>query len=231
MTGTIYLIPTVLGENSTYSIPAYVLDILNQLNEFIVENPKTTRRQLRSLGYTKHFDEVNMQVLNKKSMELMPVDYLTPLQQGKDMGIISEAGCPGVADPGANIVKLAHELKIKVVPLVGPSSILLALMASGLNGQSFTFNGYLPIKQPERNTTIKNLESKAVQGTTQIFMETPYRNNNLLKDVIHTCHDQTLLCVATNLTLENESIQTKTIVGWKKQIPDINRQPSIFLLG
>ncbi len=231
MKGSLYLIPTILGEYSDYKQPENNQVVVQRLAYFFVERAKTARRHLRKMGFEKNFDQVEMLELNNKTKQEEIISFLQKAIEGNDIGVISEAGCPGVADPGALVVKLAHEMEIQVKPLVGPSSILLALMASGLNGQNFAFTGYLPIKQPERNKTIKKLEQRALQGQTQIFMETPYRNNKLLEDLLAVCSPNIYLCIATDISLPTETIKTQLVSKWKKDIPQLNKRPSIFLVG
>ena len=229
--GKIYLIPSFLGENNPDIIPAQVKNIVENLNEFIVEDLRSARRYLRAIGYTKNFDtEVTLHELNKHSTQQNLVLLFNNVLRGTNCGVISEAGNPCIADPGNEIVAYAHKKNVEVIPLVGPSSILLALIASGFNGQQFCFNGYLPIKEPERSKKIKQLEGNA-SHTTQLFMETPFRNQKLLEELIKTCRPETKLCIACDLTLTTQSIQTKTIEEWKKQQPDINKRYCIFLFG
>ncbi len=228
----LYLIPNVLSEADWQLVlPVEIKKVCLTLKYFIVENERTARRFLKSLDQSIDINELTFYELNKRTSDAEKQKSITPLIKGNDMGILSEAGCPGVADPGADIVKLAHKKNIQVVPLVGPSSILLALMASGMNGQSFTFNGYLPVKPTERAKKIKLFEKKArFEDQTQIFIETPYRNNQLLKDFVNICNESTQICVACDLTDENEYIKTKSISEWKKQLPDLHKRPAIFLL-
>lgn len=231
--GKIYLIPTTLGENARieYAIPAFVSEIVNSIEHYIVENEKTARHYLKKLKIEKPLQELQLYPLNKFTpIEDVP-GYLKPALDGKPIGLISEAGCPGIADPGADIVKLAHELGIKVVPLVGPSSILLALIASGLNGQNFAFHGYLPIEARERVKKIKELENNSrQQNQTQIFIETPYRNDKLYADIIASCNNETLLCIAADITLRSEQISTHPVSYWKKKKPVLHKRPVVFLL-
>ncbi len=230
--GKLYLIPTTLGETETGKvIPSDLKNIVQSLHYFIVENTRTARRYLKKLDREINIDELDFKELNEhtdpKGLEL----FLEPIKQGFDIGIISEAGCPGVADPGADVVKIAHQKNITVCPLVGPSSILLSLMASGMNGQNFAFLGYLPVKPAERIKAIKDVEKHSWSARqTQIFIEAPYRNAKLLEDLLSACHDQTRLCIAVDLTLETEFVKTKTIAAWKKSLPDIHKRPAIFLL-
>ncbi len=231
MAGKLYLIPNTLGSDVIEdSIPKNVANIAINLSHFIVEDLRTARRFLRKLDRNFDIDSSNFYLLNKRTKPQEFIEFIKPLKAGKDMGIISEAGCPGVADPGAEILKLAHENGITVVPLVGPSSILLALMASGMNGQSFAFNGYLPINRDERIKTIKDLEHLSrTKNQSQIFIETPYRNIDFFNDILKACSPNTRLCVASNLTLEDEFVKTKKISQWKN-IPDINKKPTIFII-
>ena len=219
-----------LGEGGEYVIPEYVKSIAADLTVFIVEYPKSARHYLKSIGYKNSFDEVKMITINKHSDINDIQSSLMSALNGTDIGLLSDAGCPSIADPGAWVVDMAHEQQIDVVPLVGPSSILLALMGSGMNGQNFAFMGYLPIKEGERKKVIKEAEQKSLQQT-QIFIETPYRNDGLLKDLIQNCNKQTKLCIATNLTLPNEYIQTKTIEDWRKTSISLKNKPCVFLLG
>ncbi len=230
--GKIYLIPTTLGESEPGSvIPANVVDIIERLQYFIVENIRTARRYIRKVSLNKNIDEITFFELNKHTDIKDVASYLNPCISGNSIGVISEAGNPGIADPGANIVKIAHQKKIDVIPLVGPSSILLALISSGMNGQNFAFNGYLPIKDNERIKKIQYLEKKSKsENQSQIFMETPFRNMKMLEAVLQTCRNNTLLCIATDITLQSEFIKTKTIAEWKKQKPQLNKRPTVFVL-
>ena len=232
MNASLYLIPSSLGETSVTKIfPNDNFKIIQSLDYFIVENFRSARRFLRSVGYEKDFEEVQMYELNKhtKSMEIEAM--MKPLLNNHSIGIISEAGVPAVADPGSEIVLLAHKKNITVIPLIGPSSILLALMSSGFNGQKFTFHGYLPVKSYERIKAVKAMEKRSYQNReTQIFMETPYRNMKLLEDIIAHASPETLFCIACDLSLDTEFIKTKTIREWKDKIPEIHKRPSIFLL-
>lgn len=232
MSAKVYLIPTTLGDSPVENvIPQYVVDIINSTNHYIVENIKTARRYLIKAGIKAKIDDLRFYELNKHSLPEEYESYLNPIKEGQNIGIISEAGTPGVADPGADIVEIAHRKNIPVVPLVGPSSILLSVMASGLNGQSFAFVGYLPIKKHERIKRIKELEWKSqTENQTQLFIETPYRNNNLLDDLLTTCSGDTKLCVAADITLESEFIKTKSIREWKKGVPNLHKRPTIFLI-
>ena len=231
--GVLYLIPTTLGNTSetTDVIPFKVNQVINTIDEYIVENEKTARRYLKQIGIKKPLHEIILHPLNQHSESTNVTGYLKSISLGKNIGIISDAGCPGIADPGAEIVKIAHANNIKVVPLVGPSSILLALMASGFNGQHFTFNGYLPKERSERIKKIKELEKTALQKKqTQLFIETPYRNMHILDDILSNCDGKTKLCIACDITLSTEFIKTKSINEWKKQMPDIAKRPTLFLI-
>jgi 16S rRNA (cytidine1402-2'-O)-methyltransferase len=232
MAGTLYLIPAALGESVYLPVPAYVVDIVHSLEVFIVEKGKTARQYLKHLQTPIAFQDMTFFELNKfTDLKDLPSFLAPALELGKNVGLMSEAGCPGVADPGADVIKLAHELNLEVVPLVGPSSILLALMASGLNGQTFAFQGYLPIKIPERSKRIQQLEQVAKRlNQTQIFIETPYRNNAFLADLLKNLNPDTLLCVATDLTLQTQFIKTKSVFSWKNsELPNLDKRPTIFL--
>ncbi len=229
--GTLYLLPSRLGPGGEKVIPAYVLPILNEVEYFIVEHPKTARQFLRAIGFKGDFNRLEMQIYDKRSEAEIIYDMLAPVEAGKNAILISEAGCPGVADPGSSLVSLAHHKNIRVLPLVGPSSFLLALMASGLSGQKFAFHGYLPVRPKLRLAAIKQLEKRAMGGETQIFMETPYRNDALLKDLLKHCSPDMRLCVAVDITLSSECIKTQAISSWKKQVPDLNKRPCVFILG
>ncbi len=233
--GTLYLIPNVLGNEDVATIPAYVQQLLPQIDVYIVESVRNARRYLVKLGIKKMgktIDELTFLELDKHQKEQGFSHYLKAAVQGKNIGLLSDAGCPAVADPGAVIVFLAHEKGIPVMPLVGPSSILLALMGSGLGGQNFAFTGYLPIKKPERLKRIAHLEKRALnERQTQLFMEAPYRNNHLFADVLSTCNNNTQLCVAANISLPNQFIKTQSIRQWRKDIPELHKQPTIFVLG
>lgn len=232
MMGNLYLIPTTLGESETTRvIPSDVAAIVKEIKYFIVENLRTARRYLRKLDPQLNIDELQFFELNQHTESHLMEEFLKPVIEGFDVGIISEAGCPGVADPGAEVVKLAHLKHIRVIPLVGPSSILLSLMASGMNGQNFAFIGYIPVKPIERVKAIRDIEKRSgMEKQTQIFIETPYRNMTLMNDLITSLSDQTRLCVASDITLDTEYIKTQTIAQWKKSIPDLNKRPTIFLI-
>jgi len=230
--GNLYLIPTTLGESDTTRvIPSEVSDIVRRISYFIVENIRTARRYLRKLDPQLNIDELHFFELNQHTDSRETEEYLQPIAEGFDVGIISEAGCPGIADPGAEVVKQAHIKQIRVIPLVGPSSILLSLMASGMNGQNFAFIGYIPVKPAERVKAIREIEKRsAIEKQTQIFIEAPYRNTQLINDLINTLGDQTRLCMACDITLDTEYIKTQTVAQWKKGVPDLNKRPAIFLV-
>jgi len=229
----LYLVPNVLAEGDWQLVmPAQVQTILTETRYFIVENIRTARRFMKQVNREINIDECTFFEINKRTKPQDLPRFLQPLTEGKDIAVLSEAGCPGVADPGADVVKIAHQREFKVVPIVGPSSILLALMASGLNGQNFAFKGYLPVKPNERVKEITALEKRIKsEKQTQIFIETPYRNNQLIGDLLKSCTPSTLLCIAANITGENEFIVTKTIQDWQGKTPDLHKQPVIFLLG
>ena len=231
--GTLYLIPCTLGDTpADMVLPQHTIDIARGLKHFVVEQPKTARKFLSALRPEQPIRSLHFATLNEHTAASELTELLAPLLAGEDVGIISEAGCPGIADPGAELVSQAHRHGIRVVPLVGPSSILLALMASGLNGQRFAFHGYLPIPEPERNRAIVALEAESARcHQTQLFIETPYRNEKLFSALLAHCRPQTLLCVASDVTLPGEQIQTHPIVQWKSQpAPQLNKRPSLFLL-
>jgi len=233
MTGTLYLLPCTLGDTPAEQVlPQHVIDIARRLKHFVVEQPKTTRQFLSALKPEHPIQSLHFATLNEHTESRELEGLLAPLLAGEDVGIVSEAGCPGIADPGADLVNLAHRRGIRVVPLVGPSSILLALMASGLNGQCFAFHGYLPVAEADRNKAIAALEAEsAKRKQTQMFIETPYRNEKLFAALLTRCRPQTLLCVACDITLPGEQIQTRSIAQWKTQPPpQLNKRPSLFLL-
>jgi 16S rRNA (cytidine1402-2'-O)-methyltransferase len=233
MESALYLIPNTLGDcNITNVLPTLNVDIIQKVKHFIVEDVRTARRFLKKVDPSIHIDELEFFTLNKHTSPAELSSFLHPLEKGFDMGIISEAGCPAIADPGAEVVRIAQEKNLRVVPLVGPSSILLGLMASGFNGQSFAFVGYLPIQANERTQRIKQLEKRAkIENQSQIFIETPYRNHKLLDEILSTCQGNTKLCIACDITLDSEYIKTKSINEWKKiKLPDLNKRPAIFIL-
>jgi 16S rRNA (cytidine1402-2'-O)-methyltransferase len=233
MPGTLYLIPSSLGDTPWANyLPAATRDIACQLGHFIVENAKTTRAELKRLGHPVPLREITLEQLPERLAAGDIERLLAPLLAGKDVGLMSEAGCPGVADPGALLVRRAHEYGITVRPLVGPSSLLLALMASGLDGQRFAFHGYIPAKEPERSRRIVELERDAHRlGQTQLFIEAPYRNDALFLSLLAACRPDTRLCLATDLMLPSEMVTTRTIVDWQRTIaPALDRRPTVFLL-
>ncbi|HVI45516.1 MAG TPA: SAM-dependent methyltransferase [Chitinophaga sp.] len=228
--GKVYLIPTVLSQDALFSIPAYVTDIAKQLKVFYVENERTARRYLKALDRNINIDELQLLLMHENH----PPDLALAkklLLAGSDIGIMSEAGCPAIADPGHLVVEVAHSIDAQVIPMIGPNSILLALIASGMNGQNFQFIGYLPIKSPERNKVLRQLEEESMRKKqTQIFIETPYRNNQLLKDLLDNCKDHTKICIAADITAPTEYIKTKTVKEWKKALPELHKRPAIFLI-
>jgi 16S rRNA (cytidine1402-2'-O)-methyltransferase len=230
--GTLYLIPSVIGDSLPGKVlPAGTIGVLLSIRHFIAEEATTARRLLRKAGFIADFETTTIQVFNEHSHPGNILEYLEPALQGNDMGLLSEAGVPCVADPGAAIVEASHQLGIKVVPLTGPSSILLALMASGFNGQNFTFHGYLPIEKSERAKKIRELERAAKEkDQTQIFIETPYRNRQMLAALAETCSRNTRICVAIDLTLDSEEITVKTAGDWKGGHPEVHKRPAVFLI-
>jgi len=230
--GKLYLIPTTLGDSNPIDVLPYsIKKIIEKVDHYIVENEKTARKSIKLVVPNKKQPSLHLSPLNKFTESGSLPSYLDPCKEGIDVGLLSEAGCPGIADPGAEVVKLAHEMGIQVVPLVGPSSILLAMMGSGMNGQSFTFHGYLPIDKKERKHELKNLERISQErNQAQIFIETPYRNNNLFEDIKQTLSSATRLCIACDITLSTEYIITKTISDWGKTKVDLHKRPTIFIL-
>ena len=230
--GKLFLIPTTLGDNAPFEVlPLSIKRTLEPLVHFIAENEKTARRFIKKIVPTKNQGDLKFERLNKFTEPQDIPSFLDPCIQGFDVGLLSEAGCPGIADPGADVVALAHEKRIKVVPLVGPSSILLAMMASGLNGQNFAFNGYLPIDAPLRRKALKSYENLSKEsGQAQLFIETPYRNDKLLAELKRSLKPQTKLCIAVNVTQKDEFISTKTINEWKRIPLEIQKRPAIFIL-
>ena len=230
--GSLYLIPTTLGDNEPLEVlPISIKKIIEQINTYVVENEKTARRFIKRITLKKAQSSLKLFVLNKytDSMELQR--FLEPCNNGIDIGLMSEAGCPGIADPGADVVRLAHMNDIKVIPLVGPSSILMALMSSGMNGQSFAFNGYLPIYKNERKKELKRLERLSFeQNQSQIFIETPYRNNKILEDLFSVLEKNTNICVACDITLPTEYIKTLPASEWAKKKVDLHKRPTIFII-
>jgi 16S rRNA (cytidine1402-2'-O)-methyltransferase len=230
--GKIYLLPTVIAEDTIEQVlPASIKATANKLNYFLAENVRTARRFLSALGVEQPISSLHFEVLNKRTPEEVLSKLFEPVMQGQDIGILSESGCPGVADPGSIAVNYAHKHNIQVIPLVGPSSFLLALMASGFNGQSFVFHGYLPIDKQERTKAIRQIEKQAQeQQQTQMFMETPYRNNQLLEALLRNCKKSTKLCIAKGVTSADEYIKTMSIQEWKKHKPDLHKVPTVFLV-
>lgn len=233
MPGTLYLLPVTLGESSWQAyLPQSTRDTACRLLHFVVENAKTARAELKRIGHPQPLRELAIEQLPEKPTAADIDRLLQPLREGIDIGLMSEAGCPGVADPGALLVRRAHEMGLNVRPRVGPSSLLLALMASGLEGQRFAFHGYLPAREPERGHRIAELEKESRRlGQTQIFIETPYRNTTLFEALLAACHEQTRLCVATDLTLPEECIATRRVAEWRRAArPALDRRPTVFLL-
>lgn len=232
METALYLLPVTLGDTPVENVlPSYNRLVISQIKFFIVEDVRSARRFLKKVDSSIDIDSLTFYPLNKHTSPEAISGYLDPLLAGNSMGIISEAGCPAVADPGADVVAIAQRRNLKVVPLVGPSSIILSVMASGFNGQSFAFHGYLPIEPGERVKFLKELEQRVyTENQTQLFIETPYRNNKMLEDILKTCRPQTRLCIAANITCEGEYIRTRTIKEWKGKLPDLTKIPCIFLI-
>lgn len=230
--GKLYLLPVPLAENTARTVlPAANSELINHIKHYVVENEKTARKWLKEMGLKTPQSELEILVYGKHSEKQNLAPYFKAIKDGNDVALMSEAGCPGIADPGAELVAEAHRLGVEVVPLTGPSSILLSLMASGFNGQSFAFHGYLPIEKGARSKRLKELESMAERfSQSQIFIETPFRNNQLLDDILNSAHPQTQLCIACDITAETEFIQTKTLANWKKEKPDLHKRPAIFIL-
>jgi 16S rRNA (cytidine1402-2'-O)-methyltransferase len=231
--GCLYLIPSTLGPQNIHAfLPNEVIRQIHSIEHFVVEDEKTARHFLAIAKHPRPIRELHFETLNEHTKPSEVKKLIFPLIQGFNVGLVSEAGCPAIADPGADLVKLAQESSIKVIPLVGPSSILLGLMASGLNGQQFAFHGYLPVSKDERISKIKFLESESMdKGQTQIFIETPYRNVHLFIDLLNTCKETTRLCIASNIGCTDERIITKTVKTWRQfETPEINKQPTVFLL-
>lgn len=231
-TGKLYLIPTTLGDTNALEVmPISVKKVVELIDTYIVENEKTARRSIKAISPSKSQPSLTLFQLNKYTDVSEIPSYLEPCLQGESVGLLSEAGVPGVADPGAEVVKIAHQKGIQVVPLVGPSSILMAMMSSGMNGQNFAFNGYLPIDQKERKQELKRLERLSFEhNQTQLFIETPYRNNKMLEDICATVHPDTQVCIACDITLPTEYIITKSASFWKSNAPDLHKRPAIFII-
>lgn len=229
---SLYLIPMTLGDTAIERvIPAYNVEVVSTLKHFIVENVRTTRRFLKKCNPDIYIDSLTFYELNKHTDKNKIASFLQPIKSGESIGVISEAGCPAIADPGADAVAIAQREGYKVVPLVGPSSILMALMGSGFNGQSFAFHGYLPIEAGERIKKLKKLETRAYnEDQTQIFIETPYRNLKLAEDILQNCKPQTRLCIAMNITCNDEYIVTRSVQSWKGKLPDMHKKPCVFLI-
>ena len=232
MEAALYLLPVTLGETPLSNVlPQYNSEVIAGIRHFIVEDVRSARRFLRKVDPQFDIDGSTFYELNKHTSPEAVAGYLKPLQAGNPVGVISEAGCPAVADPGADVVAIAQRKGLKVVPLVGPSSIILSVMASGFNGQSFAFNGYLPIKPDERAKKLRQLEQRIYnEDQTQLFIETPYRNGKMLEDILANCRPQTRLCIAANLTCEGEYVQTRTVKEWRGHVPELSKIPCIFLL-
>jgi 16S rRNA (cytidine1402-2'-O)-methyltransferase len=232
MQASLFLIPVTLGDTEhRKALPEYNRDVILQIRHFIVEDVRSARRFLKKTDPSIGIDALTFYELNKHTSPDEIAGYLEPLSRGEPVGVISEAGCPAIADPGADIVALAQRKKYPVVPLVGPSSILLSLMASGFNGQNFAFNGYLPVDAAERLLAVKKLEARVyAENQTQLFIETPYRNNKLAEDLIRACRPSTRLCIASDLTCGDESIRTLPVKEWAGKVPNLSKKPAIFLI-
>ena len=228
----LYLIPVTLGETPLDQVlPAYNTEVILSIRHFIVEDVRSARRFLKRVNREIDIDALTFYPLNKHTSPEAVSGYLKPLEQGASMGVISEAGCPAVADPGADVVAMAQRKGLEVVPLVGPSSIILSVMASGFNGQSFAFNGYLPVEPDERVKRLKVLEQRAYnEHQTQLIIATPYRNNKMVEEILRTCRPGTRLCIAANLTCEDAYVHTQTVKEWQGHVPDLSKRPCIFLL-
>ena len=234
METALYLIPVTLGETSIEKVlPSYNHEVIMGIKHFIVENIRSARRFLKKVDKEIDIDELTFYELNRHTDRKFIAEYLQPLKEGKSVGVISEAGCPAIADPGADVVAIAQKKRYRVVPLVGPSSILMSVMASGFNGQSFAFNGYLPVETPQRIKALKKLEAKVLnENQTQLFIETPYRNEKMFETIVSALRPQTRLCIACGITCQEEYIRTRTLAEWKKEkLPPIAKIPCIFVLG
>ncbi len=232
LVGKLYLIPTTLGESDPFDVlPQTIKRTISFIDDYIVENDKTARKFIKSIAPEKVQSTLNLSLLNKHTEVAAHLKMITPCLNGRNVGLMSEAGCPGVADPGAVIVKIAHEKGIQVIPLVGPSSILMAMMASGMNGQNFAFNGYIPIDKSEKRATLKHLEKLSLDNNqSQIFIETPYRNNKMVEDILMALQPNTHLCIAADITLPTEYIKTLRVADWKKVKVDLHNRPAIFII-
>lgn len=234
MEAALYLIPVTLGETEIGQVlPAYNHDVIVGIKHFIVENIRSARRFLKKTEKTIDIDQLTFYELNRHTDRKFIGEYLEPLKKGQPVGIISEAGCPAIADPGADVVAIAQQRGYKVVPLVGPSSIIMSVMASGFNGQSFAFNGYLPVEVPQRIKALKKLEQKVQnENQTQLFIETPYRNGKMIETILNALNPKTKLCIAAGITCVEEYIKTRTVAEWKKEkLPDLGKIPAIFVIG
>ena len=231
MDTALYLIPVTLGDTPIETVlPSYNKEVILNIRHFIVEDLRSARRFLKKVEKSIDIDALQFYPLNKHTSPNEISDYLKPLEKGEPMGVISEAGCPAVADPGADVVSIAQRKNLKVVPLIGPSSIILSIMGSGFNGQSFAFHGYLPVDSAERIKKLKQIEQRVYnEKQTQLFIETPYRNNKMVEDILTNCRPQTLLCISSNITCEDEYIKTKSIKDWKGKVTDLAKKPCIFL--
>lgn len=233
MENALYLLPVTLGDTEIDNVlPSYNREIIRQIKSFIVENVRSARRFLKKVDRDINIDELTFYLMDKHTDAAKMASYLKPLEEGNAMGVISEAGCPAVADPGADVVAVAQRKNLRVIPMVGPSSIIMSVMGSGFNGQSFAFNGYLPIEPAERTKRIKQLETRAyTEDQTQLFIETPYRNHKMLEELLRTCKPSTRLCIASGITCAEEYIHTHTIAEWKKiKLHDLSKIPTIFLI-
>lgn len=229
--GKLYLLPNVLAEQTYAIMPSYLSKIIEETDHYIVEEIKSARRLIKGLFKPKDIDKCTFTILDKHKNYAIHFSILDAILQGKNIGLISEAGLPCIADPGYQVVQLAHEMNLEVVPLIGPNSMMMALMSSGFNGQHFTFNGYLPFDLTERKNKILQMEMAARKNHTQLFMDTPFRNTKTLEDLLKLCKPDTLLCIACNITAKDEFIKTKTIAEWKNIKTDIQKKPCIFVLG
>ena len=230
--GTLYLVPTMLGDNAPLEVlPISIKRTIENVDHYIAENEKTARRFIKKISPSKNQPDLHFEVLNKYTDPAEISSFLDPCVQGSDIVLLSEAGAPGIADPGAEIVRVAHKKQIRVIPLVGPSSITMAMMASGMNGQNFAFTGYLPIESDLRSKAIKSLEKLSFEtGQAQIFIETPYRNEKLLAELLRKLKSTTRLCIATDITLPSEEINTKTVQEWQRKQIEINKRPTVFII-
>jgi len=230
--GTLYLLPTGLAADCAAAcLPGATIRALHRIDYFIAENPKNARAFLKAAGHPARLQDLSIATLDEHTPASQLPELLRPLENGRDGGVLSDAGCPGVADPGAALVRAAHAAGLRVAPLVGPSALLLALMACGMNGQRFTFHGYLPVDAPARAARLRELERESeAQQATQLFIEAPYRNDVLLAAILQTCAADTLLCLATDLTSDTEAVRTQPIADWKRDQPRLERRPTVFLL-